>query len=246
MLSVGITVFIWGSHLDSCPRSSTGVLIPTIPMPDGVWIIYGQSNSECTVQEPVDIYPYVTVFHNGKLFEYAEPMTGSSQTGGCMWGNVARHLGGDHVMAVCGCTSSTVKELYDDRQHFITTLLGLVQMFGRVDGVIYHQGESDYKSVDNYTHTLSRLKQAADAIYEADWFIGRVSTCDSNKPNVKIVHAQSTLPGPRAFLGPNTDELVSNEDRYDGCHWTRRAALIVAEEWAEYIRRRIPTSRIIF
>jgi hypothetical protein len=194
------------------------------------------------MEETVDIYPYLTVFHNDKLYAYTEPMAGSSQSSGCMWGNVARHLGGDHVMAVCGCTSSTVKELYNGRQHFITTLLGLVQMFGRVDGVIYHQGESDYGSMDNYTHTLLRLKQAADEIYEADWFIGRVSTCDSNEPDINIIRAQTTFPGPRSFLGPNTDQIVSNKGRYDGCHWTRRAALMVAKEWSEYIRRRAPTS----
>jgi hypothetical protein len=58
----------------------------------GVFIAYGQSNSECCGEMGYNASDNVFQHWAGRTYNYGEPMLGSVCGGGCVWGRVADRL----------------------------------------------------------------------------------------------------------------------------------------------------------
>merc|ERR1712048_1553240 len=101
------------------------------------------------------------------------------------------------------------------------TLVGMRHMYGRnVDGVLFHQGESDNTS-DNMNASLQnrttarygeRLAALADAVYAvggASLYVSRTSRCGVRGPDsaLRAVQLRVATSHPHARKGPDTDDL---------------------------------------
>lgn len=110
--------------------------------------------------------------------------------------------------------------------------------------VIWHQGESDAAhglSSRDYITMFDSLTESIEEIgVEAPYFISVGTMCGDPRigyPNT-ISDAQNALiDNTKIFLGANTDELVSENDRYDGCHFGIRGQIVAADAFAKSIAK---------
>ena len=118
-----------------------------------------------------------------------------------------------------------------------------VNQIYRVTEIVWHQGEADARFTLKETYKLlfgSLLETIAEADVDAPVFVSIASLCpenDASYPN-RITDAQHELvDGKRVFLGVNTDVLITNSMRHDGCHFGKVGQLTAATELARIIAR---------
>eukprot|EP00729_Bicosta_minor_P019935 gene19935-22064_t len=129
----------------------------------GIFVAYGQSNSDCfgelgyRTQHPARVLQY----YNHQTYELTEPgMLGATGRAGCAWSRLGDRLINDPnnnynavIFATCGVGGAAIHELvpgattystltrpYD---HLVQTIHELQEQYGHVDGILYHQGESN-------------------------------------------------------------------------------------------------------
>ena len=220
---------------------------PILP-PAAVFISFGQSNSECFVfpnfvpPETHNIY----VYYNEETYQYTHPMAGSESTGACLFYDLGisylKNISSQHnssvIFALAGCGGFTVKKLKTCEYYLHSTMRAVVKKYGRLDAVLYHQGESDaiaHTPTTQYSKILKSIIDAATIIYKTKWFIARASNCCGGitSPSQQIRSAQWSING--TFKGPDTDLIIPCSTRWDNCHFTPKNAQIVATAWASAI-----------
>ena len=116
-----------------------------------------------------------------------------------------------------------------------------MSVFGKVDGILFHQGESDnhpagVKNYDKYfTEFLSNLK---DWEIEIPIYLARASLCGAKPPNKMLTAVQDRLIANFEVVkeGPSSDLLHEKTDRLrDGCHFTLEGSSKLAAMWVESI-----------
>ena len=92
--------------------------------------------------------------------------------------------------------------------------------------IIFHQGESDYAiqtSEREYTHSLLSLVESIRTMkVEALFYLSVATKCGLPwEPKNPIALAQTKSVNARLGIVPgvNTDALILDVDRYDGCHF---------------------------
>lgn len=148
----------------------------------GIFVAYGQSNSDCfgelgyRTQHPARVLQY----YNHQTYELTEPgMLGATGRAGCAWSRLGDRLINDPnnnynavIFATCGVGGAAIHELvpgattystltrpYD---HLVQTIHELQEQYGHVDGILYHQGESNNADGDPslYSKHLRFLAQS--------------------------------------------------------------------------------------
>ena len=223
---------------------------------DGVFILYGQSNSECYGRRPSNFdFPgsdRLRVLCNGSEYAYTEPMA-CSTTWPTSWAcpaadiSISRNNTAD-VFAVAGCGGFSVEQLYRSRHdvgNILDVLSQAASMYqGKTISVLFHQGESDshlYKNTDKqtYINQLTSLKASADEIYAADWYISRATYERGSDASIdhNIRDAQWSIPG--TFRGPDSDTLRADY-RHDGVHFNFAGMVKMGQLWNDAINARVP------
>lgn len=213
----------------------------------GIYLTYGQSNSVNSGELGYDVQNDVYQFILGNTFDYKDPSLGGTGRGGSVWGMVGDKLieKGFHdkvIFSNSGWGGRKIEELkYGEFFDFLRfNYLTLIEKYGRVDGILFHQGEGNNssKGVKNYYNDFSEfvtnLKQVG---IEVPIYLSRVSLCTENHPiNNKLTDIQNQLIKDFDIIkeGPNTDLLSKKSERLeDYCHFSLEGYHKFSDMWVE-------------
>lgn len=226
------------------------VLLPVNGM---AFVTYGQSNSECcgslgyTVQHPKQVLQ----FYNHTAYTLAEPgMLGCTCSGASVWPRLGDMILTRNksvpavVFASAGVAGSSIEQLLphatvfasrSQPYEYLVATVRALQEHTTVDGILYHQGESNCgNSYDVYYGHLVTLGRAVAADTGVPLYISTATRCGGEyRLCSQVAHAQTAfaLAGrPQVRPGPNTDVLLDNF-RFDTCHLNRRGLNATAGLW---------------
>ena len=237
---------------------------PTAPSSRlGVYIGYGQSNSDCScslgykVTHADDIFQYYAGRSIGvgtmqrpvnETYLYSEPMLGATMPFGCVYGPLGdmlinRGMHDQVVFATCGLGGSPLSGLaFPETEPFrflVATYKGLLSKFGHVDGILFHQGESDaywmnplgsvtYR--DTFIEFLDNMRD--HGIAEPTVYVSRATYCLKTVDNtLSNIQANLVDIGDNIKPGPNTDLYIDDKYRRDQCHFTLSGMQVLAQAW---------------
>jgi len=231
-----------------------------------LYVAYGQSNSDCCGDLPADGRtahdPRVVQHFAGDTYRMTQPMFGATCRGGCVWPRLGQRMVAsanateeEHhpietvVFATCGVGGASLAQLSEGTEAFaflMATLQNMRRVYGRaVDGVLYHQGESDnlHRVADaSQRHAAqaayaARLARLADAVHAVGGgtplYVSRASRCASSPPDPHVRETQHAVAAthPHARPGPDTDDLVGTARSADDCHFSEAGIDEVARRW---------------
>ena len=199
----------------------------------GVFITYGQSNSANFGEMGYKVKSAVFNFFNGAIFSYKDPVIGSDGFGGSVWGMVGDKLIENEiydnvVFSNSGWGDTKLSELNNGNYlgYFLLNYRAAMSKFGKVDAILFHQGESDYNSQDTdyYNEFNKLLIQLKKYNINAPIFLSRASICgENNKSNLELINIQNKIINDfeLVYEGPNTDLLSEKKYRLqDNCHFS--------------------------
>lgn len=220
----------------------------------GVYITYGQSNAANAAE--LDSYEVDEVFQFflGATYVYEDPSLGATGQGGSVWGKLGERLVDNKVhskvifanTAWSGKSISVLKTApYLD--YLIQNHNALVHRFGKVDAILFHQGEQDNKPdkpnwVEDYYDHFSQMLKTLNAVnINTPIYLSRTSLCGHSRPsNPKLLAIQNKLikDFEQVREGPNTDQLNDKSHRRpDYCHFTNKGTDLFASSWLEYLKK---------
>lgn len=220
-----------------------------------VLLVLGQSNA-ANQSELDSLAPgQVRVFHDGHCLLARDPLPGGSGRGGSLWPHVAALLQSPAVFSMLAVDATSVGDWTREGSPLRSMLVAHVAAMRRENLapslVLWQQGEADAiqgTSQANYQAGLVALRSVLDGAGSgAPVLLARSTVCRS-PPNEAIRHAVLALAAADARwrLGPDTDTLLTPENRLDGCHFSvnglRRAAVL----WKDVIEvevRRMPSPK---
>ena len=202
-------------------------------------------------------------YYRNQTYGYSEPMMQSLCMGSCVWGAVADKLISDGVydhvvVATTGWPGAPLEILekgssFEENAYEVLrrTYEGIKSVKGGVDGVLYHQGESDNLALQGDKGDATRndyggrFKGLVDDL-EADtgeavkWWISRTTGCKDMGVDDVLGEIQFGIADEVEGIerGPNTDAMGFGRDRrYDECHFSSPIMVdLVAEAWVESIK----------
>jgi len=212
----------------------------------GIFITYGQSNSCNWGEIGYSVNDEVFQFYNDSTYLYEDPSLGGPGTGGSVWGMVGDKLIENEiydqvVFSITGFPSKTIEELSKNEyyEYFIGNYSQLLKRFGRVDGILFHQGESNrwtenQKYYNDFELFYNKLEN--DGIC-SPFYLSLVSYCgdgvDSTLLNIQnniIIDFENIL------RGPNTDLLIEPQYRLtDNCHFSLLGYQQFSDMWVNCI-----------
>ena len=217
----------------------------------GIYLTYGQSNSTNSGEFGYFIKNEVFQFLLGETFIYEDPSLGVTGVGGSVWGMVGDKLidNGIHEQVVfsnCGWGGRKIEELKEGHyfEYLIQNYIGLIKKFGKVDGILFHQGEFDNQpeGIKNYYNYFSELINNLKKLgVEIPIYLSRVSLCGEEHPiNKKLTDIQNQLISDFDIIkeGPNTDLLSNKLDRLnDYCHFSLEGYDKFSDMWVESLSK---------
>eukprot|EP00931_Biecheleriopsis_adriatica_P116409 TRINITY_DN92048_c0_g1_i1.p1 TRINITY_DN92048_c0_g1~~TRINITY_DN92048_c0_g1_i1.p1 ORF type:complete len:299 (-),score=42.12 TRINITY_DN92048_c0_g1_i1:95-991(-) len=215
----------------------------------GVFIAYGQSNSA-----NYHVWRSIRAGSASKsalVLQYFEDKTyilpegsailGAGGSGSAVWGHVGSNFSSlsdsfsnsnyDYVVfGAAGWGGMSIAALSDpDNCHFprlLKTYLGMLAKFGKVDAILYHQGESDLGNAGSYVATFRNMNAMLKAALPSDaaepkWVVSLASYCFGNSDE-SVLRAQAAISEsmPNVCRGPATDSLIGStcgEDKKAEC-----------------------------
>lgn len=219
-----------------------------------VILVLGQSNA--ANHGPVGAPPDapgtsgVYAFFAGTCYQAADPMPGTTGSGTSFLPKLGELLldkrATDAVLFVPMAIESTRVEDWAEhpeiQRRLRDTLASLAARHIRLTHVLWQQGEADNNrntTGEAYRQGLARFIRTLRAQgVRAPIFVAQASHC-KGKNNGGITSAQAQVLDASAGIlaGPNTDTLVGEEWRVDGCHFTKRGLDVVATMWSEALGR---------
>jgi len=216
-----------------------------------VFLTYGQSNSvnggDCCYNVTEDVFMYLT----GQTYRYQDPSLGVNGLGGSVWGMVGDKLikkgvTEQVVFSNCGWGGKTIKQLSQGHNlnFLVENYRGLIKKFGKVDGILFHQGENNNspEGIQNYYRDFSNfIKNLNSEGVTIPIYLSRVSLCGSKKPiNPKLTNIQNELINNFNIVreGPNTDLISKRPERTkDLCHFTLDGYDRFSDMWIESLTK---------
>lgn len=227
----------------ACPKQEKGTW---------VFLILGQSNAANHAgQKYQSLFGRkILNFSNGQCFEATSPLLGSTGQWGEPWTLLANKLvqGGfaeNIILWPVAIGDTRISQWIPGGEIYPLLLSEIVKgekMFHPTH-VFWLQGESDLKSgtseVD-YRTSFSLLKNGLRMQgITAPLLFSISSLCDREKKNWlsnPVADAQRNLTDAKEsiYLGVNSDALLTDDDKYDGCHWSASGIQKITDE---YVRR---------
>lgn len=215
----------------------------------GIYITYGQSNSanHGEIGYEVKNEVYESVF--GHEYKYLDPSYGGTGLGGSVWGMVGDKLIENSIhdkviFSNCGWSALKIEQLND--LQFIRCLImnyhALITKFGRVDGILFHQGESNNSSggLENYYFEFLNLLSVLKSFgIQIPIYLSRVSYCKERQINEQLIEIQNNLISDFEMIkeGPNTDKIIGKEFRFDHCHFTLKGFDMFSDMWVDILKK---------
>ncbi len=222
-----------------------------------IYLVYGQSNTANSGQKGYVNSENVNMLLNGKSFLYEEPALGATGTEGSVWGRV-----GDKLIlkskeinrvyfALAGWGGKTIYDLntspYID--FYIEQLKSTLKTFGKIDGILFQQGEANHPKNDifintnnnglkKYDYYLKLLLNKTREYTDAPFWIAKTSACAEREVNKNLVYIQNNFieNNSNVFHGPNTDFLILSKFRLDdGCHFSSIGLDAYSDAWVKAI-----------
>jgi len=199
-----------------------------------VFITFGQSNSVNHGQIGYSIKSPVYMVHKGKIYSYEDPVLGGTGENGSVWGMVGdkiierRNDINEIYFTMTGFGGVTIEELNSKIyfNYLINEIKNTKNLFGKVDGILIHQGEANHSNLKGSKEYFFAFNQVFSKIhknFKVPIFLSQTSLCGLNKTDPKLLAIQNkiivTMEG--VFRGPNTDLL--NDPKYrlpDRCHFS--------------------------
>ena len=192
-------------------------------------------------------------FFDSKCYIAESPLLGSTGSWGESWTLLGNNLVGnrkfDKVIlvpaAVSGSTASRWQSGSDVNAMLMTIITNLKAHY-RITHILWHQGESDFAigtREDEYRRMFtSMLKDIRGKGIAAPIFVSVATKCadgpiwNAGNPTAR---AQRSLPDSKqsVFAGVDTDALLGDTDRFDGCHFGSTGQQKFARAWYEIIDR---------
>lgn len=216
----------------------------------GIFLTYGQSNAVNHGQIGYEVQEKVYMFFKNETYVYKDPTLGVSGMHGSVWGMVGDKLikNGQYnqvIFANSGLGGRKIKDL-NQGKHFdylISNYKALIDQFGRVDAILFHQGEAEInpEDIDNYYENfvlfLDNLKKEGVGI---PIFLSRTSYCYSARPRLVEIQNQLIKDFDMIYSGPNTDLLTNNIYRTpDNCHFSLLGYDKFADMWIDCLSNSI-------
>ena len=213
----------------------------------GVYLTYGQSNSANYGEYGYNVKNDVFQFLLGETFVYQDPSLGADGTGGSVWGMVGDKLINKRfheqvVFSNCGWGAAEIEQLRTGHsfQFLVQNYKGLLKKFGKIDGILFHQGEANNypegieNYYDNFLNFTINLKENG---IEVPIYLSRASLCGEKNPiNDTLTNIQNKLIKNYSLIkeGPNTDLLYDKKyRRSDYCHFSSTGYEKFSDMWVE-------------
>jgi hypothetical protein len=218
----------------------------------GIYLTYGQSNSVNSGELGYTVKNKVYQSILGHHFLYKDPSLGGNGNKGSVWGMVGDKLIQNNIhdkviFSNCGWGGKKINELRQGPYlgFLILNYQSLIKNFGKVDGILYHQGESDNgptneeKYYNEFVEFIQTLKTNGINI---PVYLSRVSYCGVNHPiNNKLTEIQTKLINDFEIIkeGPNTDLLSDKKYRLeDNCHFSLLGYDKFSDMWVQCLSRK--------
>ena len=213
----------------------------------GIFITYGQSNSVNHGQIGYDVKNNVLMFFEDKTYKYKDPSLGGTGSDGSVWGMVGDKLvnSGNYdqiVFSNCGWGGQSINNLKEGQifDYLVENYIKMKEKFGRVDGILFHQGESDNNEsgheyyYQSFVEFLDNLKSEG---IDTKVYLSRVSYCQEIRPiNKLLISEQNKIikDFSNVYEGPNTDLLTERKYRLpDDCHFSIEGFDKFSDMWVE-------------
>lgn len=250
--SFGRLIFDAAKTQVECPGQSDRV---------AVLLVAGQSNASNSAEGMFSTkYPWNVVnFFDGKCYAAASPLLGAENEKGEFITPLADALVSSgtfsHVVIVStgvgGSRASQWSAGGDLGALLSETLTNVAASGYQVTETIWHQGEADFiydTTGEAYSASFLSFADTVEAAgVTGPIFMSIASRCNAPSlggiewtPANQIADAQRALiDGRRILLGVDTDELLTDFDRRDGCHLSDSGQLKVAAALANSIRQAV-------
>lgn len=211
-----------------------------------VYVTYGQSNSVSSSQPGYESSQNVYMSLDGKVYQYSDPVIGGTGGNGSVWGRVGDLLtnrsSSKVVFVSLGWGGASLEELtYEHQYDFFEKQLKIaLDTFGKIDGILFHQGESNHSRLngsETYYNDFITLKTKIDSIAEIPIYLSQVSLCQSESDTTLISIQEKLINELSGVLkGPNSDLLNHSKYRLpDYCHFSGEGLDELANMWVEAI-----------
>ena len=217
-----------------------------VPITDrsGIYLTYGQSNSVNHGQIGYEVKSKVYQFLDGNLYLYEDPSLGGTGDGGSVWGMVGDKLIKNNfhdkvIFSNNGWGGRKMEELnkppYLD--YLIQSYKELIDKYGRVDAILFHQGEINHSDkfgnkyyYEDFKVFVQKLK---DNGIEIPIYLSRTSICDTRSDETLINIQNQIISNMDIVLeGPNTDLLSEKKYRLpDNCHFSQLGFEKFSDQW---------------
>ena len=212
-----------------------------------IFMTYGQSNSVNQSEKGYETVEDVYMFLDGRTYKYQDPALGGTGGNGSVWGRVGDQLIQNNitnkvVFVNTGWSGASIHNLTYNHQYvfFEEQLKSVLETFGRIDGILFHQGETNHQrqsGSDGYNNDFLTLLTNIRKLTDAPVYLSQVSLCQS-KSDKTLLQIQDTLikKNKGIFRGPNSDILSDPKFRLpDYCHFSLEGLDELSKMWFESI-----------
>jgi hypothetical protein len=215
-----------------------------------VVLVLGQSNSANYGEGLYSPKGNVFNFYKGKCFLASDPLLGASGNGGSVWTRLGDAVIKDKlfenvIIISIGVGDSTVAmwKSKGTLNHRIKDAIINIKLCGfDITHILWHQGESEAKNgtskeiyIEYFMDMVKTIRK--EGVY-APIYIA-ISTRLRNHICTEIQQAQMELVNyhEKIYPGPNTDQLNTLDERYDGVHFTEIGLKKDADLWLKAIKQ---------
>lgn len=242
-------------------RGKTEVPCPEQVSGDGslVLLLIGQSNTANHAEKKVQTAfgRQVINYYNDRCYTASSPLLGATGSGGESWTILAdelvsRKMAKQVVLVPIGIDGSTVSRwaANGDLYAVAATVIRAIRHRYRITHILWHQGETDFKIGTSQRDYAERLMSMIDGFrsmgIEAPVYVSIASKCTTEREwhgDNPVARAQhKVIDRSRLILpGVNTDLLIQEQDRHDGCHFSHVGQWRFAQAWREVLSQHLPT-----
>ena len=217
----------------------------------GVYVTYGQSNTTNSGQYGYIVKNNIYEFYKNEVYKYQDPTIGGGITsnGGTVWGMlgdllVENKIHNKVIFSISGKGGQTMEQLSGGTNYnrFKNDYISLKKKYGKVDGILFHQGESNNfrlaGSENYYNHFKSFLSEMVSDSINSKIYLSRVSHINyGNDKDLLKIQNNIINDFEQVLEGPNTDKFILKEDRLpDGTHFSLLGYKKFAKEWMIYLK----------
>ena len=227
----------------SCPQQTKDTI---------VLLLIGQSNSANHAEQSYGSShgDKIINYFDGRCLIAASPLLGATGLAGESWtllGNkiISSGLADRVVLISAGVGASAIVRWQKggDLNTMLLNQLDKARPQFRITHVLWHQGESDYGAGTTGADYMKMFMSLVDSLrskgVDAPIFPSVATKCFSGWHRQNAVSTAQILladKGNKIFAGVDTDSLITDGDRYDGCHFAASGQEKFAEAWFQIIK----------